>query len=337
MIAESIKSLVGGQEELNLLEVKKVFTEIMQGKASEVQIAAFLVALRMKGETSGEITAAAQVMREFALSVKIDAEAALDTCGTGADRRHTFNISTISALVAAGAGVVVAKHGNRAVTSFCGSADLLEAMGVNINLNAEKVAECIETIGIGFLFAPLLHPAMKNVAAVRRELGVRTIFNLLGPLTNPAMVKYQLLGVYSEKLLKPVASVLKNLGLKHALVVYGDGMDEVATTGPTKVCELKNGVIKKTYEINSIDYGIKKAKLEDLKCVSINDNVKIAFGVLKGEKGPQYDTVILNAGCAIYTADKAKTIRQGIELARKSIDSGVALSKLEELKKYSNT
>jgi anthranilate phosphoribosyltransferase len=249
---------------------------------------------------------------------------------------RTFNISTLSAFVACGSGLVVAKHGNRAVSSRCGSADLLEALGVNINIDEQKLEECLEKVGIGFLFAPNLHPAMKYVAGVRKELGLRTIFNLLGPLTNPAFATHQLLGVYDLKLLKVLAEVLVNLGVRHGLVVHGlDGLDEITTTTSTRICELKNKKLK-FYNIEPSDFGIKKARLKDLEGGSIQANAQIARGILQRDRGPKRDIVIFNAGCAIYTADKAKTIRQGIELAKESIDSGRALKKLEELRELTN-
>lgn len=336
MIKEAIITLCE-KKDLSKARMQKIMEEIMQGKASQVQIAAFLTALRMKGETPDEISAAALTMRNYVKKINVPGDVVLDTCGTGADRMCTFNISTISAFVACGCGLVVAKHGNRAVSSRCGSADLLEALGVNINIDEQKLEECLEKIGIGFLFAPNLHPAMKYVAGVRKELGLRTIFNLLGPLTNPAFATHQLLGVYDLKLLKVLAEVLANLGVRHGLVVHGlDGLDEVTTTTSTRICELKNKKLK-SYSIAPSDFGIKKARLKDLEGGSVQVNAQIARGILQKDKGPKRDIVVLNAGCAIYTADKAKTIRQGIELAKESIDSGRALKKLEELRELTNS
>ena len=318
-------------------EMHSVMEEIMTGKTETSQIVAFLTALNKKGETEEELTAAAEVMRKHVTRIRTDKEVVLDTCGTGADRMHTFNISTISSFVAAGCGLVVAKHGNRAVSSRCGSADLLEALGININIDEKKVEECLKKIGIGFLFAPSLHPAMKYVSGVRKELGLRTIFNLLGPLTNPAFATHQLLGVYDLKLLKVLAEVLGNLGVRHGLVVHGlDGLDELTTTTTTKVCELKNKKLK-FYGIEPSDFGIKKARLKDLEGGDIEINAQIAREVLQADKGPKRDIVLLNAGCAIYTADKVKTIKEGIALAKESIDSGRALRKLEELKELTNS
>ena len=336
MIKEAIISL-SEKKDLNRARMQKIMEEIMQGKASPVQIAAFLIALRMKGETPDEITGAALTMRKFVKKINVLEDVVLDTCGTGADRMRTFNISTISAFVACGCGLVVAKHGNRAVSSRCGSADLLEALGVNINIDEQKLEECLEKIGIGFLFAPNLHPAMKYVAAVRKELGLRTIFNLLGPLTNPAFATHQLLGVYDLKLLKVLAEVLVNLGVRHGLVVHGlDGLDEITTTTSTRICELKNKKLK-SYSIAPSDFGIKKARLKDLEGGDAQANAQITRDILQKDKGPKRDIVVLNAGCAIYTADKTKTIRQGIKLAKESIDSGRALKKLEELRELTNS
>lgn len=335
MIKEAIANLVE-KKDLTEKEIFAVIEEIMQGKASPVQISAFLVALRIKGQTVPEITGAALAMREFVRRINIPSKVILDTCGTGADQKHTFNISTISAFVAAGCGIVVAKHGNRAVSSRCGSADLLEGLGVNINIDEKKVEECLKEVGIGFLFAPKLHPAMQYAQGVRKELGIRTIFNLLGPLTNPAFATHQLLGVYDKKLLKIFAGVLKNLGIRHGLVVCGlDGLDEITTTTDTLICELKEGKIR-SYKISPSDFGIKKSRLKDLLGGDTEANIQIAREVLQGIRGHKRDIVLLNAGCAIYAADRARSIKEGIELAKESIDSGAAFKKLEALKQFTN-
>lgn len=332
MIKNYISILVE-KNNLKQQDMRLAMEEIMRGEATAAQIAAFLVALRIKGETADEITGAAMAMRSFVKRINTPEGVVLDTCGTGADRSLTFNISTVSAFVACGCGVVVAKHGNRAVSSRCGSADVLEGLGVNINIDEKKVEECIKKIGIGFLFAPNLHPAMKYAAPVRKELGLHTVFNLLGPLTNPAFASHQLLGLYDRRLLATMAEVLKNLKVKHAMVVCGsDGLDEVTVCGHTEVCELKNKKIR-SYRINPADYGIKKAKLAELAGADIKANVQIALDVLQGGGKAKRDVVLLNSGCAIYAADKAKSIKKGIELARDSIDSGRALGKLEELKR----
>lgn len=335
MIKEAITKII---EKINLTqaEIEAVMEEIMTGEALPSQIASFLTALRMKGETIDEITGCALVMRKHATQIKTTKDALLDTCGTGGDKKDTFNISTISAFIAAGAGLAVAKHGNRSVSSICGSADLLEALGVKIEIGPAEIEKCIEKVGIGFLFAPLLHGAMKYATPVRREIGIRTIFNILGPLSNPARATHQLLGVYDEKLTEPLARVLGRLGLKHALVVHGkDGLDEVSTTSETYVSEFKDGVVR-NYEIKPEDFGIKRARLEDLKGGNIALNVKIANEVLNGEIGSRRDVVLLNAAFAIYAGDKALDIKEGVRLACESIDTGKALKKLEELKKYTN-
>lgn len=336
MIKEAIAKIVG-KVDLTREEIETVMEEIMTGTATPSQISAFISLLRMKGETIEEITGCALVMRRHATKIKTNRSPILDTCGTGGDGACTFNISTISAFVAAGAGLVVAKHGNRSVSSQCGSADLLQALGVNIEMEAEKVKECVEKIGIGFLFAPLLHSAMKFATPVRREIGMRTIFNILGPLTNPAGARHQLLGVYDERLTEPLAMVLGNLESQHCLVVHGmDGLDEVTTTTETIISELRNGAVK-TYTITPDEFGIKRAKTEDLKGGDQFCNSEITLGILGGKKsGPQRDIVLLNAGCAIYAGDSAGNIKEGIERAADAIDSGSALEKLELLKEYTN-
>lgn len=335
MIKEAIAALID-KNDLTQIQMQSVFEEIMRGLVSPVRMSAFLTALRMKGETAEEISGAALAMRALVKRINIEEDVILDTCGTGGDIKHTFNISTISALVAAGCGLVVAKHGNRAVSSACGSADLLEALGVNINIDEEKVEACVRTVGIGFLFAPNLHPAMKYAADVRKELGLRTIFNLLGPLTNPALATHQLLGVYDPKLLTVLAEVLAYLGVKHGLVVHGlDGLDEITTTTFTKICELKNKKLR-SYQINPSDFGIKRSRLKDLEGGNAQDNARLTLEILQSKKGPKRDIVLLNSACAIYTADKAGSIKEGLALARQSIDSGSALRKLEELKRVTN-
>ncbi|HOX53876.1 MAG: anthranilate phosphoribosyltransferase [Candidatus Omnitrophica bacterium] len=327
MIEEAIIKL---SKRINLTgqEMQQVMQEIMTGKVADDKIATFLSELRQKGETPEEITAAATIMRKFAIKIKSNEEIILDTCGTGGDKSGTFNISTISAFVVAASGIAVAKHGNRSVSSKCGSADLLEALGVNINIPPEAVEECLAKIGIGFLFAPKLHPAMKYAMPARQQLKSRTIFNILGPLTNPAQAAHQVLGVFDKDLVEPLAQVLRNLGVKHALVVHGlDGLDEVTTTANTMVCEVKDKKIF-SYEINPSDFGIEKASSEDLKGADIQTNVEIAKEVLSGKKGPERDIVLLNSACAIYAADKAGDIKIALKLAEKAIDSGKAKEKL---------
>ena len=322
---------------LSAAEIEKVMSLIMSGRALPEDVSGFLLKLREKGPTVEEITAAAKIMRKFVLKISTRHDVVLDTCGTGGDRQNTFNISTLAALVVAGAGVVVAKHGNRSVSSRCGSADLLEALGVNLNIEQEHLSECLDEIGIAFMFAQKLHPAMKHVAQIRKELGVDTIFNILGPLTNPAMATHQMIGVYNRDLVLPVAQVLKNLGSKRAIVVHGgDGLDEVTTTGTTFVSEY-NGHEILSYEIDPQELKIELSQPEELKGGDIKKNVEIANGILKGKKGPQRDIVVLNAACALYVAQKAKNLVQGIKMAGESIDSGEALDKLDALKEFTHS
>jgi len=346
MIKEAISKVVM-KEDLTRQEAIDVMTEIMTGQATEAQIASFITALRMKGETVDEITGCAQVMREHATRIKvkknpididrdeinIDWETIVDTCGTGGDKTKTFNVSTATAFVVTGCGVVVAKHGNRAVSSKCGSADVLEELGINLELSSEKVEECINKIGIGFLYAPLLHSAMKYAIGPRRQIGIRTIFNILGPLTNPANANAQVLGVYTADLTEKLAYVLKNLGSKSAFVVHGmDSMDEISITGETQISELKNGKVR-TYKIKPEDFGIRRSSVEDITGGDARENAKIIYEILSGARGPKRDIVVINAAAALTAAGKSKNIAEGIKLAEKSIDSGRALKKMEELKR----
>jgi len=335
MIKEAIVSLAQNRD-LTQDIMQQAVEEIMSGKAAPDQIEAFLRGLSAKGETIDEITAAASVMRRHATKITSPDECILDTCGTGGDAAHTFNISTLSALVACGAGVTVAKHGNKSVSSKCGSADLLLELGIKIDLLPSKVEACLAKVGIGFLYAPLLHQAMKYAMPVRKKMAVRTIFNVLGPLTNPAGAQYQLLGVFDAKLTRPLANVLKNLGSRHVLVVHGDdGLDEVTTTTTTQVSELKNDEVK-TYKVSPDEFGIKRASPQDLKGGDAAFNAKLTQEILKGKTGPQRDIVLLNAGCAIYAADKTASIKEGLAKASEAIDSGRALEKLELLKEFTN-
>lgn len=335
MIKEAINKIVEGNY-LTQDEAEDVMNEIMNGESTPSQIASFITALRMRGETVDEITGCAKVMREKVTKIRTNADLLVDTCGTGGDSSHTFNISTISALVAAGAGLSIAKHGNRAVSSQSGSADVLKALGVNIEADADKVAKCIDEIGIGFLFAPLWHPAMKHAIGPRREIGIRTIFNILGPLTNPAGAQAQVLGVYNVKLTELIANVLKNLGSRHVFVVHGsDGLDEITTTGKTYVTELKDNQLL-SYTIEPEDFGISRANKTDLIGGSAEENARIALKILEGEKGPKRDIVLLNASAAIVAGGKTSDIKEGIKLAEESIDSGRAMQKLELLRKLSN-
>jgi len=335
MIKEAIAKVVE-KKDLREDEMVSVMREIMEGEATPAQIAAFITALRMKGETVDEITGAARVMREKALKVKTRASVVVDTCGTGGDESFTFNISTAAAFVAAGAGLTVAKHGNRSVSSKSGSADVLKSLGVNIEAEVERVEECLDSIGIGFLFAPLMHGAMKYAAPVRREIGIRTIFNILGPLTNPAGARYQVLGVYRSELTEVLANVLKNLGSTRAFVVSGnDGLDEMTLTSETKVSELKDGKVN-TYSIKPEEFGMTRCKLFELQGGEPDDNARIISAILKGDKGPKRDVVVLNAAAAIVASGMAKDIKEGIKLAEEAIDSGKALEKLEKLIEITN-
>ena len=334
MIQEAIAKLVEKQD-LTQEESEQVMNEIMEGKATDAQIAGFLVALRFKRETIDEITACTRVMRQKASTIKPKAEFLVDTCGTGGDGSNTFNVSTAAAFAAAGADISVAKHGNKSVSSKCGSTDVLAALGVNIELQPKQVEKCIEEVGIGFMFAPLFHPAMKHVIPARKETGIRTIFNILGPLTNPAGAESQVIGVFDSTLLTDIANTMKNLGSRHVMVVNGDGLDEITIAGKTKVAELKDNKVD-VYDINPEDYGFEISPLNSIVGSDAKENAKIIEDVLKGEKGPKQDIVLLNAGAAIYTSGKVKSLKEGIEAAKQSIDSGKALKKLEALKEFTN-
>jgi len=323
---------------LEAAQAEAVMNQIMAGEATEAQIGAYLMALRMKGETRGEITGSARAMRTNATKIptRTDPMCLLDTCGTGGDRSGTFNISTTVAFVAAGAGVPVAKHGNRAATSKCGSADVLAELGVNLDLTPEQVGQCIDEIGIGFLFAPKLHPAMRHAIGPRRQLGVRTIFNILGPLTNPAGAQRQLMGVFAPDLGPFLAGVFGDLGAKSAIVVTGySGLDELTVTGPNQVSHYFDGTIE-TYELDPTDYGFRGAHISELLGGDAQQNAAILRGILTGEiRGAKRDVVLLNGGAALLAAGAVKDIGEGIALARKSIDEGAALEKLDMLISYS--
>lgn len=335
-IREAIANLIEGID-LTESEAVSVMNQIMTGEATPTQVASFLTALRMKGETVQEITGAARVMREKADHVRVDSNCILDTCGTGGDQMETFNISTSVAFVVAGAGVTVAKHGNRSVSSRSGSADVLSALGVNIEIPKEKVEQCLAKVGMGFLFAPLLHQAMKYAVTPRREIGIRTIFNLLGPLTNPANATHQLIGIYDGELTEPIAMVLNNLGTRRAMVVHGEeGLDEISLCGPTKVSELRDNQVT-THSIAPEDLGLKCCQLDDLHGGTPEECAAILRGILQGEKGPKRDVVLLNSGAALFTSGVADSISQGMELAAESIDSGKAQGKLNLLIQVSNS
>ncbi|MCK9580626.1 MAG: anthranilate phosphoribosyltransferase [Methanoregula sp.] len=329
-IKKTISQLIERQD-LNAEDAGQVMGAIMDGSTTQSQIGAFLAALRMKGETPEEIAAFAQVMRRHAVNVApVAGKMLVDTCGTGGDGTNTFNISTASAIVAAGAGVPVVKHGNRSVSSACGSADVLSALGVNLAVDPMRQAGIMEQAGIAFLFAPSHHPAMRHVMAARQEMGCRTVFNILGPLANPAGAQAQVLGVYHPDLTPTMAEVLRILGLARAMVVHGSGLDEITTTGDTKVCELDAGAIR-TYTINPGTFGIAPASLADLRGGDPQENARIISEILAGERGAGRDIVILNAGAAIYTGGQAQDLHQGIALAERSIDSGEAITRLDAL------
>ena len=336
MLKEAIEKAVK-KIDLREAEMMAAMEEIMEGNATPAQIAALITALRMKGETVEEVTGAARIMRQKATRINVCSTTIVDTCGTGGDSLGTFNISTATAFVVAAAGIVVAKHGNRAVSSGCGSADVLEALGVNISVDQEIVEECIQQIGIGFLFAPKLHGAMKYAIGPRREIGIRTIFNMLGPLTNPAGATAQLLGVYDRKLTEMFADVLKNMGTKRAFVVHGmDGLDEVTLSRETRVAELKDGIIK-TYNINPVDYFGQTYPLEAIRGGDPAANAQIVRDVLSGKDGACRKIILVNAALAIIVGEKAGDIKEGIKKASDCIDSGAAVKKLQSLIEMSNS
>ena len=319
------------RNDLSSEDMGSVMREVMTGHATPAQIGGFLVALRMKGETVDEVAAAAAVMRSLASPVSLGDKPAIDIVGTGGDSSNTFNISTCSAIVAASAGARVAKHGNRSVSSKSGAADLLEAAGVNIALSPEQVAQCVEQLGLGFMFAPTHHSAMKHAIGPRKEMGVRTIFNVLGPLTNPAGVRSQLLGVYDAAWVRPMAEVLSRLGSDHVIVAHGhDGMDEISISGPSTISELKNGQIN-DYTIEPSQFGLSNAPLSDISVSGPAESLAMVLGVLEKTPGAARDIVLLNAGAAISVAGVASSIDEGIKLARGAIDSGVAREKLHQL------
>lgn len=331
MFKDALNQLLNGQD-LSHDQMLAVMQQVMGGELTTAQISALLIALRLKGETVDEITAAATVMRELSNKVNIkDTAHLVDTCGTGGDGIQTFNVSTVSALVAAAAGAKVAKHGGRSVSSTCGSADVLEELGVDVNKTPDEVANSVDAIGIGFMFAPNHHSAMKHAAPVRKELGIRTIFNLLGPLTNPAAARRQVMGVFDRALTGKLAQVLQKLGSEHVLVVHGaDGMDEISLTGDTYVAELKSGKVTE-YTVNPTQFGLTIHQLKDIQIQNAAESKAMIMDVLNGKTGAPRDIVLLNAGAAIYVAGITATLAAGIEKAAQMIDDGVALSKLEAL------
>ncbi len=341
IITETVRALVD-RKDLSRIEAAAAMEAIMSGAATNAQIAAFLTALRMKGETVEELIGFAQVMRQKAVKVRTragevvgatgtDREMLIDTAGTGGDASGTFNVSTATAFVVAGAGLKVAKHGNRSVSSLCGSADVVETLGINIELPPAKVARCVDDVGIGFLYAPLLHTAMKHVMAARREMGIRTVFNMLGPLTNPAGANAQVIGVYSDALTEPLARVLAELGTLRAFVVHGaDGLDEVSNTGPSNISEVHEGVVRSS-TVRPEDFGLPRASIQDLRGGDRAENAEIIRKVLAGEAGPRRDIVLMNAAAALVVGGKARDFKEGVALAAKSIDSGAAAAKLADL------
>ena len=334
MIKEAIISL-GNREDLSYNTAKAVMDEIMGGQASDIQLSAYLTALAMKGETIDEITGSAEGMRIHCIRLLHDMDV-LEIVGTGGDQSNSFNISTTSAIVISAGGVPVAKHGNRAASSKCGAADVLEALGVNITIPPEKSTELLNKINICFLFAQNYHLSMKYVAPVRRELGIRTIFNILGPLTNPAGASMQVMGVYEEALVEPLARVLSKLGVKSAMVVYGqDVLDEISMSAPTTVCEVKNGTYH-SYVIEPEQFGFEKCRKEELSGGSPQENAAITRAVLNGEAGPKRDAVAMNAGAGLYVAGKAESLEKGVRMAEKLIDAGAAKARLDEFVKMSN-
>ena len=338
MIKAAINKVVLGQD-LDEQEMVGAMNEIMGGEASPAQIGAFITGLRMKGETIDEIVGAAKVMREKATRVEASevGQVLVDTCGTGGDSSGTFNVSTTAAFVVAGAGVRVAKHGNRSITSKCGSADVLEALGVDLSLSADRISQCIKEVGIGFMFAPALHGAMKHAIGPRREIGIRTIFNVLGPLTNPAGANVQVMGVYSAELVEKLAAVLGRLGARRALVVCGEGnMDEITVTGETKVADWDGDKVA-TYIINPEDFGLQRAMLADIQGKSTpQEAAEQLRAILGGEAGPCLDMVLINAGAALMVAGSANDLQAGVDLAREVVSSGAALAKVDGLVSFSS-
>ena len=333
MFREYLNKIVH-KKDLSQTEMFNMITEIFSGNITDIQIGAFLAALATKGETFEELAGAAQAMRKKALRLQTTASVVVDTCGTGGDGAQTFNISTTTAFVVAGCGVTVAKHGNRSISSKCGSADLLEALGLNLNIDPEIVEEAVFEIGIGFLFAPLFHGAMRHAAKARKEVGLRSIFNMLGPLTNPAAANCQLIGVYAPELTEMFAHTLKLMGAKRAFVVHGlDGLDEISVCAPTRISELKDGLIS-TYDINPEQFFSNRADAKDLAGGDPQVNAKITRALLNGEKSPKRNVVLLNASAALVAAGKAENFKEGINIAKKSIDDGSAAAKLEALVKF---
>ncbi len=347
MIIEALHRIADHRASLSRETAREVMAEVLSGGATDAQIAALLVALHMKGETVEEIVGFAEAIRQAATPLVLhkdstldvsgtERDALVDTCGTGGDASGTFNISTVTALTVAGAGVRVAKHGNRSVTSRCGSADVVEALGINVSLPPARVAQCLEEVGIAFLFAPAMHSAMRYVQPARRELRLRTVFNLLGPLTNPAHASAQVVGVYSDDLVEKLALALQMLGLRRALVVHGsDGLDEITITGPTKIAELRDGKVR-MYEVTPEEFGLKRAAMREIEGGDIGENAAIIRNILAGEKSPKRDVVLLNAGAALVASGRVDSITEAMPLVAHSLDSGAARQKLELLVEFTS-
>ena len=341
IITEAVRQLVD-RKDLSRIEAAAAMEAIMSGAATNAQIAAFLTALRMKGETVEELIGFAQVMRQKAVRIRVhddeiagltgtDREMLIDTCGTGGDATGTFNVSTATAFVVAGAGLKVAKHGNRSVSSLCGSADVVETLGISLDLTPQKVARCVDEVGIGFLYAPLLHTAMKHVMPVRREMAIRTVFNMLGPLTNPASANAQIIGVYSPALTEPLARVLAELGTVRAFVVHGaDNLDEISNTGESRVSEVREGMVR-SYTVRPEDFGLARTTIAELIGGDREENARIIRAILDGEAGAKRDIVLMNSAAALVAGAKARDLKEGVGLAAHAIDSGAALRKLEAL------
>jgi anthranilate phosphoribosyltransferase len=336
VIKEAIEAVVNGRS-LTFEQSAAVMEEIMSGEATAAQFAAFVTALRIKGETVAEIAGLASIMQAKATPVQVTSPV-IDTCGTGGDGCCSFNISTTAAFIVAGAGLKVAKHGNRAMSSQCGSADVLEALGVRIELGAESVARCLEKVGIGFMFAPIFHPAMKYATAPRREIGIRTVFNILGPLTNPARARFQVIGVPSKELGDKIASVLHRLGTEHSLVVHGiDGMDEISISGKSLVWDINRHGVSPPYEVSPEDLGFMKGRVTQIIGGTARQNARILRGILSGEVGVRRNIVVMNAAAALVAGNQASDLKEGVCIAERTIDSGQALTKLDELIKLSRS
>jgi anthranilate phosphoribosyltransferase len=347
IITEAVRALVE-RRDLSRIEAAAAMEAIMSGAATNAQIAAFLTALRMKGETVEELIGFAQVMRQKVVRIRTradevaaltgtDREMLIDTCGTGGDATGTFNVSTATAFVVAGAGLKVAKHGNRSVSSLCGSADVVEALGINLELTPQKVGRCVDEVGIGFLYAPLLHTAMKHVMPARREMGIRTVFNMLGPLTNPAGANAQVIGVYTATLTEPLARVLAELGTIRAFVVHGaDNLDEISNTGESRVSEVREGLVR-TFGVRPEDFGMPRATIKDLQGGDREQNAQIIRMLLEGESGPRRDIVLMNAAAALVAGARARDLKEGVALAAQSIDEGAARRKLAALVELSRS